>query len=79
MTLSQDAVVTANRALHYLEKLLTDYDRVTESDEFAGVFALSHIHGMPYSGPVFDRETIEEARAFLANHTGYLSDGQGPE
>jgi hypothetical protein len=72
MTLEDDAAVTANRALHYLAKMIEDYDRVTNSNEFNGVFALSHIHGMSYQGPVFDLELQEEIRAFLKTHEDYL-------
>lgn len=72
MTLDQDAIVTANRALRYLDRIIEDFDRVTNANEFNGVFALAHIHGMPYSGPVFDLELIEEVRQFLLAHNDYL-------
>ena len=75
MTLDDHAAVTANRALHYLSKLIEDYDRVTTSQEFNGVFTLAHIHGMCYNGPIFDLELLEEVRQFIAYHTDYL---QGP-
>jgi hypothetical protein len=72
MTLGEDAAVTANRALHYLKKMVEDYDRVTNSDEFNGVFVLAHIHGMNYSGPVFDTELLGEVRQFITYHEDYL-------
>lgn len=75
MTLEEDALITANRALHYLAKLIEDYDRVTNSNEFNGVFTLAHIHGMSYAGPVFDLELLGEVRQFIAYHADYL---QGP-
>jgi hypothetical protein len=75
MTLDEDAAVTANRALHYLTKIIEDYDRVTNSDEFNGVFTLAHIHGIGYRGPVFDQDLLGEVRQFLKYHEDYL---QGP-
>jgi hypothetical protein len=74
MTLEDDAAVTANRALHYLERMIEDYDRVTQSNEFNEVFTLAHIHGMGYAGPVFDLELLGEVRQFIAYHTDYLQD-----
>lgn len=77
MTLDEEAVTTANQALRYLHRLLGDYDRVTTSKEFAGVFTLAHIHGMPYTGPQFDLTLLRETRLFLEKHKDYL-EIQGP-
>jgi hypothetical protein len=78
MTLDENALTTANQSLRYLHKILENYDRVTGSNEFKGVFILSSIHGAPYFGPFFDTELIAEARTFLAAHADYLETFQGP-
>jgi hypothetical protein len=73
MTLLVNEGVSANRDLHYLERIIEDFDRVTNASEFNGVFTLAHIHGMPYSGPVFDLELIGDVRRFLREHSDYLN------
>ncbi len=75
MTIDEEKMVLVRRALQYLKDLLENVDKVTESSEFAGVFVISSVHGLPYAGPVFDRQLFAEARKFLADHQDYLKPG----